>query len=387
MENTPHLYDTLVHVLSQHDRWLDQRHLKTLAWMMVGLIQAGWISLTAWAPYVSSRAQYAQSTVRRFRRWLDNDKIDVGSLYGPLIAHALAEWGQQVLYVALDTSMLWNSYCLIRLSLIYRGRAVPLVWCVLQHGSAQVAFEAYRELLERAALLLPRCCRVVFLADRGFADTDLLAHLQRLGWHWRIRIKSSFWLYRRGHRRCKVERLSVAQGHACFWHQVCVTEKHYGPVHLAVARPQAGNDFWYVLSDEPTDVTTLEEYGLRFDIEENFLDDKSNGFQLESSLIRSAPALTRLCLVLAMTTLYLVSPGVEVVKQGKRRWVDPHWFRGQSYLKIGWNRVKLALSRSLALLTNLHLSSDCDPEPAMASKRQYQHYCQTRFAFEVQDAA
>jgi hypothetical protein len=22
-----------------------------------------------------------------------------------------------------------------------------------------------------------------------------------------------------------------------------------------------------------------------------------------------------------------------VVKQGKRRWVDPHWFRGQSYLK------------------------------------------------------
>ena len=90
---------------------------------------------------------------------------------------------------------------------------------------------------------------------------------------------------------------------------------------------------------------TFQEYGLRFDIEENFLDDKSNGFQLESSLIRSAPALTRLCLVLAMTTLYLVSQGVEVVKQGKRRWVDPHWFRGQSYLKIGWNWVKLALSR------------------------------------------
>jgi hypothetical protein len=376
MENTPHLYDTLVHVLSQDGQWLDQRHLKTLAWMMVGLIQAGWISLTAWAPYVGSRAQYAQSTVRRFRRWLDNDKIDVVSLYGPLIEHALAEWGEQALYVALDTSMLWNAYCLIRLSVIYRGRAVPLVWCVLQHGSAQVAFEAYRELLERAALVLPRRCPVVFLADRGFADTDLMAHLQRLGWHWRIRIKSSFGLYRRGHRRCKVERLAVAQGHACCWHQVCVTDKHYGPVHLAVARPQSGNDFWYVLSDEPTDVTTLEEYGLRFDIEENFLDDKSNGFQLESSLIRSAPALTRLCLVLAMTTLYLVSQGVEVVQQGKRRWVDPHWFRGQSYLKIGWNWVKLALSRGLVLITNLHLSSDGDPEPAMASKRQYHKWLQ-----------
>jgi len=387
MENTPRLYDTLVHVLSQQATWLDQRHLKTLAWMMVGLIQAGWISLTAWAPYVVSRAQYAQSTVRRFRRWLDNDKIDVLSLYGPFIQQAVAAWGEQALSVALDTSMLWNTSCLVRLSVIYRGRAVPLVWCVLQHGSAQVAFDVYRDLLERAALLLPRSCKVVFLADRGFADTELMAHLQRLGWHWRIRIKSSFWLYRPGQRRCKVERLAVARGHACFWHRVCITEKRYGPVHLAVAQAWQGQDVWYVLSDEATDGKTFEEYGWRFDIEENFLDDKSNGFQLESSLIRSAQALTRLCLVLAMTTLYLVTQGTEVVKQGKRRWVDPHWLRGQSYLKIGWNWIKLALSKGLDLITTVHLSSACDPEPAMASKRQYQHDCQTRFAFVFQDAA
>jgi hypothetical protein len=139
MENTPRLYDTLVLVLSQHAQWVDQRHLKTLAWMMVGLIQSSWISLSAWAPSVVSRAQYAQSTVRRFRRWLDNDKIEVGSLYGPLMQQALAEWGEHVLYLALDTSMLWNTYCVARISVIYRGRAVPLVWCVLEHGSASVS--------------------------------------------------------------------------------------------------------------------------------------------------------------------------------------------------------------------------------------------------------
>ena len=88
MENTPHLYDTLVQVLSPHPHWADLRRLKTLAWMMVGLIHAGSISLSAWAPYVVSRAQYAQSTVRRFRRWLDNDQIDIMALYGPLMAQA-----------------------------------------------------------------------------------------------------------------------------------------------------------------------------------------------------------------------------------------------------------------------------------------------------------
>ena len=387
MENTPHLYDTLLQVLGQHPKWVDRRHLQTLAWMMVGLIHSGWISLTAWAPYAVSRAQYAQSTVRRFRRWLANAKIDVLSLYSPLIRQALAEWSEQALYVALDTSLLWDTYCLIRLSVIYRGRAVPLVWCVLQHGSAQVSFAAYKELLEQAALLLPRRCKVVLLADRGFADTDLMAHLQRLGWHWRIRIKTSFWLYRPGRSRCKVERLSVAQGQAGFWQRVSLTEKRYGPVHLAVARPHRSQEVWYVISDEPTNGKTFEEYGLRFDIEENFLDDKSNGFQLASSLIRSAQALTRLCLVLAMATLYLVSQGTEVVTQGRRRLVEPHWFRGQSYLKIGWNWVKLALVRGYDLITRVHLSSANDPEPAMASKRQHQQYCQSRFAFALPDAA
>ena len=49
-----------------------------------------------------------------------------------------------------------------------------------------------------------------------------------------------------------------------------------------------------MVSDEPTEAKTFEEYGLRFDMEENFFDDQSNGFQLESSLIRSANAVERL---------------------------------------------------------------------------------------------
>jgi hypothetical protein len=114
MESTPRLYETLVYVLSQHANWVDRRHLKTLAWMMVGLMQARVVSLTAWAPYVHSRAVYAQSLVRRFDRWLQNKRIEGHQLYGPLIQHALAEWGTNAVYLALDTSTLWDTYCLVR---------------------------------------------------------------------------------------------------------------------------------------------------------------------------------------------------------------------------------------------------------------------------------
>jgi hypothetical protein len=291
----------------------------------------------------------------------------VHTLSAPLIQRALAEWGRHTVALALDTSQLWGRYCLVRISVIYRGRAVPLVWQVLEHGSSSVAYEGYAPLLDALPPLLPLAVRVLFLADRGFADTHLLAHLRRLRWHFRLRIKATFWVWRRGRRGCKVEHFKVRAGQAIFLHQVQITADHYGPVSLALAHHGANGERWYVVSDEPTSVQTFVEYGWRFDIEENFLDDKSHGFQLENSLLRDAETLSRLWLVLAVTTLYLVAQGTHVVATPKRRWVDPHWFRGNSYLRIGWQWVRTALTRGWALFATLSLSGEPDPEPARAS--------------------
>jgi hypothetical protein len=368
MENTPGLYCELVTLLGQHcTQRRDVRHLYTLAWMVVGLILAGGVSLTAWLPYIQSRARYAQSRQRRFARWLQNERIEVQPLYAPLIQRALAEWGAHTLYLALDTSLLWGRYCLLRLAVIYRGRAVPVVWQVVEQRSSSVAYDSYQALLEAVPPLLPLGVKVVFLADRGFADTQLLAHLRRLRWHFRVRIKANFLIWWHPHQAWPVPFFKLPAGRALCLHNVQITADRFGPVSVALAHHRATGDRWYVVSDEPTSVQTLLEYGRRFDIEESFLDDKSNGFQLESSLIRDAPALSRLCLVLAVTTLYLVAQGTAVVASCNRRWVDPHWFRGNSYLQIGWQWVKAALTRGWALVATLHLSGAPDPAPAIAS--------------------
>ena len=141
-----------------------------------------------------------------------------------------------------------------------------------------------------------------------------------------------------------------------------------------------------MISEEAAELKALEAYGLRFDIAENFLEDTAHGCQWESSLIRSAKALERLCFVLAMTTLSLVSVGTSVGKQGKRRLVDPHWFRGSSDVKIGWHWVHDALNRGDELITPVYLSRDPDPDPAMASKKQDEKRRQSRFVFAYQDA-
>lgn len=247
---------------------------------------------------------------------------------------------------------------------------MPVVWRVLAHQSSSVAFKAYKNLLSRVSRLLPKEIQAVLLADRGFVDTELMKHCEQLGWKYRIRTKQDFWVCRPGKAPCQVRDFHLGLGEAVLLQGVKVTKTNpYGPVSLALGRECTGGQLWAIVSNELTTLQTFREYGLRFGIEENFLDDKSNGFQLESSEIRSAMALSRLCLVLAVATLYLTAQGTQVVAQGKRGWVDPHWNRGNSYMRIGWEWVKSALTNGWDLFQTLHLSGKPDPEPAKACQK------------------
>jgi hypothetical protein len=59
------------------------------------------------------------------------------------------------IFLALDTSLFWDEYCLVRLSVVYRGRALPMVWRVLTHQSASVSFVDYQQMMRQAVRRLP----------------------------------------------------------------------------------------------------------------------------------------------------------------------------------------------------------------------------------------
>ncbi len=108
MSNSTHFHTQVLGYLRQYSHYCDLRHLKALAWMVSALICSGQLSLPAWEPYVPSRAEKAQSVERRWRRFFDNERIDVSGVYLPLVLAALSEWKTHRLYLALDTTLLWN---------------------------------------------------------------------------------------------------------------------------------------------------------------------------------------------------------------------------------------------------------------------------------------
>lgn len=373
MEKHLDLYRAILAIVGQTRGMNDLRNTVTFAWLVVGLLVSKTIHLGQWG-LQREGSTLAASKERQISRWLHNPKIKPAEVYRDLATAALVPWAGQSAVLALDSSMLWEKYVIVRVSLIYRGRALPLAWKILEQGSASVSFANYESVLKEVNRLLPQSCETVLLADRGFVDVDLMQLVVRLGWHFTIRAKSSLWVYRAFKSRCKMNTLLPPKGQVRLIHTVQVTERRFGPVHLVLAhvRTQHGHEQWMLISDRPTSRDTLDEYGLRFDIEENFLDDKSAGFQLEASELRTTGALDRLCLVLAVATLYLTSTGTAIVALNRRRLVDSHWHRGLSYLQIGWRYVLRALAYAERLFTNFWLEPGPDPEPVYASKKQAQ---------------
>jgi DDE family transposase len=374
MSPTSRLYDALSQYLSQCEiQWQDARHLKTLCWMMIGMIESQNVHLNGFGVYVISRAQVAQSHQRRFRRWLSNRRIDVISAHHALVRQSLSGWKQQRLYLSLDTTVVWNYFCIVWVGVVYRGRTVPVAWQVVAQSSSTVRLWTIQRVLKQAARVMPDEVAIVLLADRGFADGKLMKYLkENLGWHFRIRIKRSFGFQLQGQWR-KVSSVQLQPGQAYFTPSVSVGKtKPYPNVYLAFAHDKQSDENWVIVSDEPTTLQTFAQYRLRFCVEESFLDLKSNGFNLEASRLRDKFALSQLCGVIALTMLFLVLQGVQVVASGQRRRVDAHWKRGMSYLKLGWNWIRLAITHQWKIQVFQFLSSRTDPQPAIASKRQHE---------------
>ena len=365
-------YNIMKFIRDLHRAFHDTRILLTFDWAIVGVLQSHHPHFSQWLPFRQGKAK-AASKERQFSRWLHNEKIEPLPIYQTLIKAMLADWCGETVYLALDTTQLWQQFVVIRLALVYCGRAIPLGWVVCASGSATVALSYYQRMLAQVAEQIPPTAKVVVLADRGFGHVELMKVIKQLGWHFRIRLKGDTWVHLSNGKSHQVRFLIPSVGKGSCYAFVWLTQRQYGPLHLALAQVNTpkGIEKWAIISDEPVGRQTFDEYGLRFDIEENFLDDKSGGFNLEDSQLRDSMALSRLCLILATTTIYLVSTGSAVITLGLRPVVDTHWRRGLSYLQIGWRWCQHAIAHQKWLLSFLWLPPDPDPEPVIASWKQF----------------
>lgn len=344
----PHLYRQLQAQLSQWITPQDQRHLQVFCENLAAILQAQSACLSHWLPYLSHRGCQARSHMERLNYFVHNPKITPETFYSPLLRQFLKAWEGTTMTLTLDTSLLWDQYCLIEVCLIWGGRSIPLAQTVLEHRSATVAFEDYRPVLEMTLHLLPPRAEVKLLADRGFEHGELIRWLCHHHWSWAIRAKSDLNITLSTGQTVAVSQLLPPQGEAYLFPNITVLQDI--ECHLATAKLAVAGEAWAVLTDEPPSLQTFAVYGQRFGgIEPHFKDYKSAGFELIRSQLRGAQALNCLLMLLAAATLIAISIAVIVSNEGRRKWLDWHSQRGLSFLQLGLRELERLCYQQLAI--------------------------------------
>lgn len=368
--------------MTQLRQWVnpkDKRHLQGFAETVAAILLSQSACLGHWIAYLGHRDCQARSHMERLSYFVHNTAITAERFYVPLLRQALQAFEGTAVILTLDTSMLWNQFCLIEVCLVWGGRSFTLAQQVIEHGSATVSFETYRPVLAAAKAVLPPQCAVTLLADRGFEHGELCRCLQQWQWDWAIRAKTDLNVtLATGQKHC-VEQLLPAPCQAQLLPQVTILDDV--PCHLATANLPSAGEPWAVLSSQPPSLQTFALYGQRFGgIEPHFKDYKSAAFHVLASGLRNAQALTCLFMLLDSAILIALIVGMLLVQAHQRSQLDWHAQRGLSFLQLGLRDIARRCYESRALPRLTALTGKSPPTACASRRKQAQLDC--RFQFE-----
>ncbi|HEU4326405.1 MAG TPA: IS4 family transposase [Roseiflexaceae bacterium] len=312
MRDTTRRYVAILRSLTQLYQPTPQGHqrqrLLTMALLISGVIGGQHCQLPQVIRHTPGRKANDGSTEQRFRRWLQNPYVTHQCWMLPVAQALLTQLSSQPLHLVIDGSVVGRGCIALMVSVVYRKRALPLVWLVVRGNKGHLSDELHCALLAELKPLVPAGAKVVVLGDGEFDGVAFLRALEQCGWQYVCRTASTSHIYA-GERVFQAQVLCGPRGSIQAMSDVALTSERYGPLSVVAVWGDAYDAPIYLvtnLSDLEAVVTT---YRKRAQIETFFADQKSRGFQVHRSHLEKPERLTRLLLVLALAYLWLVYLG------------------------------------------------------------------------------
>lgn len=341
------LYDTWVNRIKQLQPGERITRVRTMAWLIVGIYQSKSVHLSKIATHILGQA-VVLSITRRLDRFLENAAIRVRTWYEPVAKALLGHLTGQEIRLIVDGSKIGFGHQLLIVTLAYRRRALPLAWtwvnCRRGHSSGLVQLA----LLQYVKGLLPPQARVLLVGDAEFGAVPVLQHLDRWGWKYALRQKSSHLVKRQGQNHWQpFGSLINKMGQSCWFEVASLTQQHAYTVNLFAYWAVGEKEPWLLATNLSSFRETLRAYQRRMWIEEMFGDLKKHGFDLESTHLRDFRKLSRLTLAVALLYVSLVTQGAQTLQAGLHYLVDRSDHRDLSVFRIGWNMLQRQLTNVL----------------------------------------
>jgi hypothetical protein len=329
------LYLTWMNKITQllpHERVTRRRNL---AWLMTGIFQSKSVHLSKVASKIPGAAMLVSAT-RRLDRFLESPEFRVRDWYEPIVKGLLAPRAGQEYRLIVDGSKVGFGHQFLVITLAYRSRAIPLVWMWVRSSRGHSTSGRQLALLGYIHQLLPAEAHVLVLGDSEFGGVEVLKQLDQ--WHWKyvLRQKGSH-LVRENDQSpwIALGSLLTQAGQSLWLGQRQLTQLHAYTVNVLAHWKIGEGEPWLLATNLPSLREALRAYERRMWIEEMFGDLKDNGFDLESTHLRSVFKLHRLTFAVVLLFLELVVSGSKIIKNGLRRLVDRSDRRDLSLFRIG----------------------------------------------------
>jgi hypothetical protein len=333
----------------------NKARLRTIAWMMVGMMMSRSVHLSYMAQKIASVSQQT-SIVKRMSRLLQNGAWRVRDWYSPLARELLSEVvaSGQVVRLIIDGTRVGGGHRLLMVAVAYRRRSLPLAWTWLKGTRGHSLATTQCALFAYLRTLLPAGAKVLVVGDSEFGSVELMRTLDQWGWDYVLRQKgrtrlspqeSALWQ--------RADALVQQPGQSAWLVDVHFTQRFAFPVNL-LAYWQPGQEHpWLLTTNLATLQQTLAAYRRRMWIEEMFADFKRHGFDLESTHLRHFARLSRLTLLVALLYLCCVAFGTSIIKRGLRYLVDRTDRRDLSVFRIGHDMIERLLTNGKPLSIGL----------------------------------
>ena len=330
------------------------RMLNTLAAMVSGIVLGKSCQLPTIARKTPDHAK-ADSRIKRYSRWIQNERVDYEGYYLPFVSRLLISLAQiRELVFIIDGSEVGHQCITLMISLIYGKRALPITWLVVKGCKGHLSERLHLDLLSQLQTILPENCQAVFLGDGEFDGIELQAALQSLNLRYVCRTAKNTQLYEDDW-LFSFSDLCLRPGDQISIPNVWFTRQGYGPVTV-IAR-------WERRYLEPIFLVTNFElsdeacycYQKRFQIETFFSDEKSRGFYLHKSHLSDPERLSTLMIAACLAYLWMVYLGLEALRHDWVRLIHRSDRCDWSLFRLGLALLDHFLNESLPIPVSFNL--------------------------------
>jgi hypothetical protein len=321
--------------------------IQNFAWMMVGIYQSRSVHLSKIAGKVLGNAKLL-STVRRFERFLNNQSIEVREWYEPIAKQWIERQWKHLgeIRLIVDGTKIGFGHQLLMVTLAYRRRSIPIAWTWIKQARGHSSAKKQIELLKYVKGLLLKKSVISLVGDSEFGSIEVMKQLNQWRWGYTLRQKSNtgFRVGKYGAWQT-LESFVRKSGDSAWLPKGFLTKQFAFPASVLVYWKAGEKEPWCLATNMPDRKLVLQSYKRRMWIEEMFGDLKKHGFDLESTMLRTAEHLSRLTLVVAYLFDWLISAGAKIISIGLRHLVDRKDRRDLSLFQIGWRFIDRQLLR------------------------------------------